>query len=281
MQMRSVDQGFFELMRISLRSGRNFSAAEITSNPGNFVIVNETLARRFFPQQDAVGKRIFHHGPQREPMAFPIIGVVADIKDTGLDSPVEPEIYFPDVGREAVLLVRTSVEPLSLAAAVRRTVLSLDSTLPLPQARSVEGMLSATFARRRLTTSLLSGFGLLALALAAIGIYGVVAYAVTQRTQELGIRRALGAPTSDILKRVFGRGLAPVLLGVALGLIGVFALSKWLTSLTAGLLFEVRATDPLTFILVAPSLLVVALLACWIPARRATKVDPLIALRHE
>jgi putative ABC transport system permease protein len=268
-------------MRISLRSGRNFSAAEITNNPGNFVIVNETLARRYFPRQDAVGKRIFHHGPQREPMVFPIIGVVADIKDTGLDAPVEPEIYFSGVGREAVLLVRTAVEPLSLAIAVRQTILSQDSTLPLPNARSVEETLSATFARRRLTANLLSGFALLALALAAIGIYGVVAYSVTERTQELGIRRALGAQASDILKHVVGRGITPVLLGIGFGLAGAFALSKWLASLATGLLFEVRATDPATFAAMAALLLIVALLACYLPAHRATKVDPLVALRHE
>ncbi len=280
MQMRSVDQRFFELMRIPLRSGRNFSATEIANNPSKFVIVNETLARRFFPQQEAVGKRIFHHA-QREPMVFPIIGVVADIKDTGLDAHVEPEIYFSGIGHEATLLARTTVEPLSLAAAVRQSVLSLDSTLPLPQARSVEDTLANTFARRRLTTRLLSGFGLLALLLAAIGIYGVTAHSVAQRTQEIGIRTALGAQTRDIIKLIIGRGIAPALLGVAVGLAGAFALSHWLTSLTAGLLFEVRATDPLTFASIAALLLVVSLLACYLPARKATKVDPIVALRTE
>jgi len=281
MQTRSVDHRFFELMRIPLRSGRLFSEAEITNNPGHFVVVNETLARRFFPKQEPIGKRIFIRGPQREPIAFPIIGVVADIKDVGLDAPVEPESYFPGVGREATLLVRTAIDPLSLASAVRQSVLNVDPMLPLQQAHSVEETLSASIARRRLTASLLSAFALLALLLATIGIYGVVAYSVRQRTQEIGIRRALGAHASDILKLVIGRGIAPAVLGVVFGLAGALALSRWLTTLTADLLFEVRATDPMTFVAIAVLSLVVALLACYLPARKATKVDPLVALHYE
>jgi putative ABC transport system permease protein len=280
-QMRSVDQRFFDLMQISLRNGRFFSEAEIVNNPKRYVIVNETLARRFFSNQDPLGKRIFFRGPQNEPNVFPIIGVVADIKDTGLDAPVEPEIYFTGIGREAVLLARTAVDPLSLAQAVRQSALSIDPALPLPQARSVEEILSDSYARRRLGASFLSVFALLALLLAAIGIYGVVAYSVMQRAQEIGVRMALGAQASDVLKLIIGRGIAPVLLGLALGLAGALALSRLLTRLTAGLLFEVRATDPATFTAIALLLLVVALLACYLPARRGTKVDPLTALRHE
>jgi putative ABC transport system permease protein len=281
MQMRSVDHRFFDLMRIPLLSGRFFSEAEIASNPRSYVIVNETLARRFFPHQDPVGKRIFVRGPRNEPIAFPVIGVVADIKDVGLDAPVEPETYFPGTGREAVLLARTTVDPLSLAPAVRQSALSIEPALSLPQARSVEEILGASYARRRLAAGLLSVFALLALLLAAVGIYGVVAYSVTQRAQEIGVRMALGAQASDVLKLVIGRGIVPVSLGLAFGLAGAFALSRSLTRLTAGLLFEVRATDPATFTAIALLLMVVALLACYLPARRGTKVDPLAALKHE
>jgi predicted permease len=278
-QMRRVDHRFFELMGIPRRGGRLFDETDDIAD--NEVIINETLARRFFPQQDPVGKRIFMHFGAGQPTPVLIIGVVADIKDTGLDAAVEPEVYWPGVGGEAVLLARTKVDPLSLAAALRQAVLSTDPALPLPQVRSVEEMLDASLARRRFTLNLLCISALLALLLAAIGIYGVTAYSVTQRTQEIGIRRALGAQTRDILKLVIGRGLAPALLGVVCGLAGAFALSRWLTSLTAGLLFEVRATDPVTFVAIAALLLGIALLACYLPARRATKIDPLVALRHE
>jgi putative ABC transport system permease protein len=206
---------------------------------------------------------------------------VADIKDLGLDAPVEPTIYFPGVEGEAVLLARTNVDPLSLASAVRQAALSIDSALALQPARSIEEILDDSIARRRFTLNLLCISALLALLLAAIGIYGVVAYSVAQRAQEIGIRMALGAQASDVLKLIIGRGLAPVLIGLALGLAGAFALSRLLTSLTAGLLFEVRATDPATFTAIAMLLVIIALLACYLPARRGTKVDPLTTLKHE
>src|SRR5262249_10030918 len=188
----------------------------------NKVIINETMARSFFPNQDPVGKRIFMHFGSGKPTPVLIIGVVADIKDLGLDAPVEPTIYWPGVGGEAVLLARTNVDPLSLASAVRQAALSIDPALPLRQARSVEEILDDTLARRRFTLSLLCVSALLALLLSAIGIYGVVAYSVTQRAQEMGIRLALGAQASDVLKLIIGRGIVPVLLGLALGLVGAF-----------------------------------------------------------
>src|SRR5262245_43777160 len=210
-----------------------------------------------------------------------VMGVVADVKDLGLDMPVEPTIYFPGVDGEAVVLARTNVDPLSLASAARQAALSIDPALPLQQARSVEEILDASLARQRFTLNLLCASALLALLLAAIGIYGVVAYSVTQRAQEIGIRLALGAQTSDVYKLIIGRGIAPVLLGLASGLGGAFARSPLLTSLTTGLLFEVRATDPATFAAIALLLVVVSLLACYLPARRGTKVDPLRVLKHE
>jgi len=278
-QMRMADHRFFETMRIPCRVGRLFDEKDVLAN--NKIIINETMGRRFFPNQDMVGKRIFMHWGSGPLPAFMIIGVVADIKDLGLDAPVEPTIYFPGVESEAVLLARTDVDPLSVAAAVRQAALSIDPALPLQQARSVEEILDDSLARRRFTLNLLCVSALLALLLAAIGIYGVVAYSVTQRAQEIGIRMALGAQASDVLKLVIGRGIAPVSLGLAFGLAGALALSRLLTRLTADLLFEVRATDPATFTAIASLLVVVALLACYLPARRATKVDPLTALKHE
>jgi putative ABC transport system permease protein len=278
-QMRMVDHRFFEMMGIPRLGGRPFDEKDAIDD--NKVIINETMARRFFPNQDTVDKRIFMHWGSDNPTPVLIVGVVADIKDLGLDAPVEPTIYWPGVGGEAVLLARTKVDPLSLASTVRQAALSIDPALPLQQARSVEEILDDSLARRRFTLNLLCVSALLALLLAAIGIYGVVAYSVTQRAQEIGIRLALGAQPSDVLKLIIGRGITPVLIGLASGLGGAFALSRSLTSLSAGLLFEVRPTDPATFTAITLLLMVVALLACYLPARRGTKVDPLTVLKHE
>jgi predicted permease len=280
-QFRGVDHRFFELMQIPLRSGRFFDETEINNNKRKSVIINETMARRFYPDHDPVGKPIYIRSLQNRPDAFNIIGVVADIKDLGLEAPVEPEIYWPGTGREAVLLIRTTVEPLSLAPEVRQAVLSIDSSLPLQPARSVEEILDVSHARRRWAAGLLSVIASLALVLAAIGIYGVVAYSVTQRTQEIGIRLALGAQTSDVLQLIIGRGIAPALLGIALGLASALALSRLVTKLAPGLLFEIHAGDPATFTVTTLLLAVVALTACYLPARKATRVDPLVALRHD
>jgi putative ABC transport system permease protein len=278
-QMRRADHRFFEMMRIPLLGGRLFDERDVIED--NQVIINQTMARHFFPNQEPVGKRIFMHFGAGRPTPVLIIGVVGDIKDLGLDAAVEPEIYWPGVGGEAVLFARTNVDPLSLASSFRHAAQSIDPALPLPQVRSVEEMLDASIARRRFTLNLLCVSALIALLLAAIGIYGVVACSVAQRTQEIGIRLALGAQASDILILVVGRGFAPALLGVACGLAGAVALPRWLTSLRTGLLFEVRATDPVTFVAIAAVLLSIALVACYLPARKATRIDPLLALRHE
>ncbi|HSE38121.1 MAG TPA: ABC transporter permease [Blastocatellia bacterium] len=278
-QMRRADHRFFEMMEIPLRGGRVFDDRDEIDD--NEVIINDTMARRFFPAQDPVGKRIFMHFGSGEPTAVRVVGVVADIKDLGLDAPVEPTIYWPGVGGEAVLFARTNVDPLSLAAAVRQAVLSIDPALPMHQVSSVDEMLAATLARRRFTLMLLCVSAVLALLLASTGIYGVVAYSVVQRAQEIGIRLALGAQAADVLKLIIGRGILPVLIGLALGVGGVFALSRFLTSLTAGLLFEVRPTDLPTLTAIALLLMGVALLACYLPARRGTKVDPVTVLKHE
>ena len=278
-QMRRADHRFFAMMGIPLIGGRMFEEKDVIED--NNVVINERMARLFFPNQDSVGKRLFMHFGAGEPMPVQIIGVVADIKDLGLDAAVEPEIYWPGVGGEALVLARTGIDPLSLAPTIREAVQSTDPALPIPEVRTVEEAFNASLARRRFTLSLLCVSALLALVLAAIGIYGVVTYSVAQRTQEIGIRLALGAQASDILKAVIGVGFAPALLGVACGVAGAFALSRWLNSLTASFLFEVPATDPVTFVSIAVLLLGIALLACYLPARRATRIDPMIALRQE
>lgn len=285
-QMRSVDHRFFEMMQISLRNGRLFSEKDIVKERtylenDNEVIINETMAQRFFPNQNPVGRRIFMHWGISQPAVVLIIGVVADIKDLGVDLPVEPEIYFPGIGRESVLLVRTSGDPLRLASAVSQAALSIEPAQLAHQAISVEENLSSSFARRRFSLNLIGVFGLLAMILAAIGIYGVVAYSVTERTQEFGIRMALGAQRRDVLAHVIRRGISHALFGIGLGLAGALMLSRLITNLTAGLLFEINATDPVTFAAIALLLVIVAVLACYLPARRATKADPLAALRHE
>jgi predicted permease len=278
-QTRMVDHRFFEMMGIRLLSGRIFVETDVIGD--NNVIINQTMARRFFPNQDSVSKRIFMHFGAGEPIPVRVIGVVGDIKDLGLDAAIEPEIYWPGSGGDAVLLARTSVDPLSLNSAIRESVQSTDPSLPAPLIRSVEQILDASIARRRFTLNLLCVSALIALLLSGIGIYGVVAYSVSQRTQEIGIRLALGAQATDILKIVIQRGLYPALFGVAGGVAGAFALSRSLTRLTTGLLFEVRATDPLVVVSIVVLLLGVALLACYLPARTACRVDPLIALRHD
>jgi putative ABC transport system permease protein len=281
-QFRGVDHRFFEMMDIPLRCGRNFEESEIHENPPKNVIINETMAKRYYSNLNPVGRPIYTRGPQQNiPLAFNIIGVVADIKDVGLEAPVEPEIYFPGVGRGADLLVRTAVEPLNLAQDVRRAVLSVDSALPLGPARSVEEIIYSSHARRRWSAGLLSVLASLALALAGIGIYGVVAYSVTQRRHEIGIRMALGAQANDVLRLFIGRGLAPALLGLVFGLAGALALSHLLMKLAPGLLFDIGAGDPSTFAAIVLLLLVVALAACYLPSRKATKVDPLVSLRDE
>jgi len=278
-QMRRVDHRFFEMLWVPLIGGRLFDEKDVIAD--NNVIINQTMARSFFPNQDSVGKRIFMHFGAGESMPVRVIGVVDDIRDLGLDASVEPEIYWPGIGGDALLLARTSVDPGSLASAIREAVQSTDPSLPAALLRSIEEALDASIARRRFTLNLLCASALIAMLLAATGIYGVVAYSVSQRTQEFGIRLALGAQASDILKLVIERGLYPSLLGVASGIAGALVLSRSLTSLTAGLLFEVRATDPVVFVSIAVLLLGVALLACYLPAYRATRIDPMIALRHE
>ncbi len=267
--------GTFAAMRIPLKQGRYLDDRDGANAPGA-IVVNEAMVRRDFAHQDPVGQVVngFPGGPKT------IVGVVADVKQRSLTGEVLPQVYasmeqMPTA--RASLVIRTSGNPLNLVSAVRKQVLDLDSNVPLDAVRTLDDLVATQVASQRFNAAILSAFAGLAVLLAALGIYGVMAYAVGQRTHEFGIRMALGAEPGNVLWMVMGQGLRLALLGVALGLVASFGLTRLLTTR----LYGVKATDPATFIIVTVSLVAVALLACWIPARRATRVDPVIALRYE
>jgi putative ABC transport system permease protein len=276
--LRVVNSDFFQTMGIPLRMGREFTERDITEDDANVVIINETMARLFWPNGNPLGRRVRINRPEERPDE--IIGVVADVKISDIESEVMPTVYWPHhrwpFGFAAVL-VRTTVDPMSLTAAVTREIRSLDPELSVAEVRTMEQVLWSSVAGPRFYTLLLTIFAAVALLLAMMGIYGVMSYAVTQRKHEIGVRLALGAQPRDVLKLVIQHGMALTLIGVAIGLSASYALTRYL----AGYLYEVKPTDPVTFIGVALLLSVVALLACLIPAVRATRVDPMVTLRHE
>jgi predicted permease len=277
----TVEQDYFKAMNIPLVSGRAFSEAD-KEDSTKVVIVNETLARRFFPGEDpaqgAIGRRISFQsdtGPWLE-----IAGVARDGKYWTLGEAPQLFVYSPlsqSYSQTATLVVRSEGDPRSLANSIRAEVAQLDPALPLFDVKTMEEHMGVSLFPARVAASLLGGFGLLALLLAAMGVYGVVSYSVAQRTREIGIRLALGARARDVLRLVAGRGMLLVGAGLAAGL----AVALMLTHFMEGVLYGVSATDALTFTLVVLTLAAVALLACLVPARRATKVDPMVALRHE
>ncbi len=276
-QLRGVSPGYFELMGIPLRRGRLLTDADLADTKNFYFVVNETMARQYFPGQDPVGRNILMNVLSKNPTPVRIVGVVADVRDLGLDASPQPELYYTGFNNEATLFVRTEQEPLGLAASLRHEVLEIDAGQPIYQARSMDELVSASLARRQFSAMLFGLFSLLALVLAAVGIYGVVAYTVTRRTREIGLRMALGAQTGDILRLVLGQGLKPVLIGVALGTACALGLTRVLSSM----LYGVSATDPTAFVSVCALLVFVALLAAYIPARRAVRIDPRVALRDE
>jgi len=276
-----ISANYFEAMGIRLLAGRTFTEAEMTDTPP-VTVINELLARNLWPGENPIGKRLRQGNAESQAAWREVVGVVADAKLNGLvlDGPLH--IYLPLAQRNSPnvgLVVRTTGHPLALASTVEQTIRGLDKDLPI-RSRSMDQILGNAVARERLTLTLLAGLALLALLLAGVGIYGVMSYAVQQRTHEIGIRVALGAQTSDVLRLVIRQGIMLASVGVVIGLATAVALAKLLTGFSA-LLYGVKATDPATFALIALLLLLVALLACWIPARRATKVDPLAALRVE
>ncbi len=272
-ELRSINPDYFRAMRSPLLKGRYFIDTEKVS----VCIINETMARRFFPHEDPIGKRVNTGDLAPQPFWLSIIGVVGDVRHFGLDDRARFDVYVNSTESEMYLVVRTASDPLSLAPAVRREVQAVDKDVPVSNVTTMDQILSNSLSSRRFSMLLLGIFAGLALILAAVGIYGVISYSVTQRTHEIGIRMALGAERSDVLRLVVRQGMVLTLAGVGAGVAGSLALTRFLSSL----LYEVRPTDPATFVSISLLLTGVALLATYIPARRATKVDPMVALRYE
>jgi putative ABC transport system permease protein len=276
-----VSNDHFRAMGIPLKSGRLFTD-EDRAETTPVVVINEAMARRFWPGQDAVGKRIRWGGWNPPGGWLTVAGVVADVKFSSLESESPLTVYMPvfqlpRIRRDAIFIARTTSDPSSLAAAMRREIAAVDADLPVYDVRTMNQVIAESVAQRRFTMGLLAIFAGAALSLAAIGLYGVLSYAVTQRTREIGLRMALGGRRIDVLGMVVGQGMKMAMIGALAGLLASLALTR----LMKGLLFGLSASDPLTFVAVALLLAMVALVACWIPALRATKVDPMIALRCE
>ncbi|HEX8775383.1 MAG TPA: ABC transporter permease [Pyrinomonadaceae bacterium] len=276
---RNVTPGYFQTMRIPLLKGRPFTEQDREDAPP-MVIVNEALARRFWPGEDAIGKRLGFEDDEGKQEWREVVGVVGNVRHERLDVEAKPEVYVPyrQLPRNFMtLVVRTSSEPANMIAAIRDQVLALDKDQPVFGIKTMEERLSKSVAQSRFIMMLLAVFSALALSLAAIGIYGVMAYTVSQRTHEIGIRMALGAQGGDVMRMVVRQGMTLAMAGVVLGLVAAFALTRLMTSL----LYGVTATDPWTFGVVPVVLSTVALLAIIIPARRSTRIDPMEALRYE
>ena len=273
---RIASPGYFHALRIPVLKGRDFTDRDTEEKP-RVVIINETMARLYYPNEDPIGKRV-RNSDGTNPAE--IVGVVGDVKHWGLDDNPEAFIYVSHAqvaNRGMTLVVRTASDPGNMIAMVRREVSALDKDQPIFNIKTMEERISASSAMRRLPMFLLGIFAVVAMTLAAVGIYGVIAYSVTRRTHEIGVRMALGAQRSDILKLVVRQGMTLVLIGITLGLITSFAVTRVMQKM----LFEVSPSDPTTFAGISMLLVAVALIACFIPARRATKVDPMIALRYE
>jgi putative ABC transport system permease protein len=279
-QNRQVTPGWFAAMGIPLIQGRLIERSDDEKAP-RVLVVNQAFVKRYFPNGDAIGKRMRLGKLTSDFPWANIVGVVGDVRNFTLDEPPEPAMYWPvaqiRTTPSLAIVVRTQNDPDAFAPAVRDAIAEIDQAQPIYDMQSLDQLVAKSLDQRRFTLTLMLLFGVIALVLSAIGIYGVMAFAVTQRTQEIGIRMALGASAIDVLKMVVGSGMFLAVIGVAVGLIGAFAVTR----LMASLLFGVSPTDLMTFGFVTAGLLLVAFLACYIPARRATKVDPLVALRYE
>jgi predicted permease len=290
-QWRAVSPHYFSVFRIPLLRGRAFEDRD-TGKSERVLIINQAMAKKYWPKGDPIGQRITIGkglGPQFEEPTRQIVGIVGDVRENGLKTSDQPVMYVPEgqvtdpltqLANSVIPLswaIRTGNDPASLSTAIQREILAVDGQLPVSKIRTMEQVLSESTARQNFNMLLLSIFAGLALLLAAIGIYGLMSYTVEQRTQEIGIRMALGAGRGDMLKLIVRQGMLLAGIGVAIGLASAFGLARVLASL----LFGVKTTDPATYGAVALVLISVALFATYVPARRATKIDPLIALRYE
>jgi len=277
--IRTVSDDYFRTLGVPLISGRMFDARD-NANGQQVVIIGKTMADRMFAGRDPLGRRLKYAGVEAPPIS--IVGVVTDVKITGLDQETKPVIYYPfrqNSSTFANLVVRTSADPTALAGSIRNEIRSLEPAVAIFNVQAMPELIANSPAAfmRRFPATLIGVFAGLALLLSSIGIYGVVSYSVSQQTHYIGVRMALGARASDILKLILKQGLVIAFAGIAIGSVGAFVLMRILQSL----LFEVRANDVSTYAVVAVVLFFIALLACYLPARRATKVDPLVALRYE
>jgi len=275
-------------MGIPLIEGREFTERDNADAPGA-VLINQAMASRYWANEDAVGKRIIHPGGRNfgplgrimpQTLEFEVVGIVGNEKNSGLNAAAEPAIYFCHDQfpyRSMSVMVRASSNPVSLLGAIQNEVWAIDENVPVSNVKTADQILANSIAQPRFSLLLLAVFAALALILAAVGIYGVMAYSITQRTREIGIRMALGAKQRDVLAMVLSEGFKFALIGIGIGLAGAFAITRVMTSL----LYGVSTTDPIIYAVVPVILAVVALVACFIPARRATKVDPMVALRYE
>ena len=277
---RSVSPDYFRTMNIPVTQGRAFTERDSETAP-LVIVINQAIARRDFAGENPIGKRVsLGTNAQGETVWWEIVGVVSDVRNNELREEAMPEFYLSalqDIFANMFLAVRTSVEPAGIAAAVRRATADVDKSAAVSDVKTMDRIVSEAVTQPRFNLVLLGLFSGIALLLSAAGIYGVTAYSVTQRTHEFGIRLALGAQVGDVLRMIIKQGLLLISVGIAIGLLAAFALTRLLRTL----LFGVSVTDPLTFVVISLLLTAVALLACYIPARRATKVDPLVALRYE
>jgi putative ABC transport system permease protein len=278
-----ISDDYFKTMGIRLTEGRLFESADRNENAQRVVVINQALAKRYW-RGSPLGRRL-NPMISNDPNWFTVVGVVEDTKNLGVDRPAGTELYFlePQVSKlfggltRQNFIVRAEGDPTLLAGAVRAAVRDIDPALPIFGLQAMSDTVADSLARPRFLSLLLGAFSIISLAMAAVGIYGVMSYSVSRRTQEIGVRVALGARSSDVLKMVLGQGTKLAAVGVGIGLVGAFILTRVMSTL----LFEVSATDPATFAAVVALLALVTLLACYLPARRATRVDPMIALRRE
>lgn len=273
-----VSGDYFRVLGIRLLKGRWFTESDVAGRPG-IAIVNESFVRRFFPNEDPIGKRIHIEWGGNTPPWEEIVGVVGDVRDVALGQDPWPEMYasYFQFYSGSNLLVRTGSNPARFAAAIRDQIWALDKDQPISDISTLDETISASVAEDRFRTVLLSSFASLALLLAVVGVYGVVSYTLTQRTHEIGIRMALGAERRDIITMMVGHGMFLTLAGLGVGVAASLGLTRFLSSF----LYQVRPTDAATISAISLALSLAAVVACWIPARRAATVDPMVALRYE